>query len=115
MRATEDVERQLRKALLAGTTRLVQTRLDGGTLAWVEYHGKRFHVAVDPMRGGLIESVVHELIHAVYAEELSVWGELEEAIVLAVEREVMAAINDSRRRVRWWRDAIARKLVKEGK
>lgn len=100
---------------MARTTRLVQTRLDGETLAWVEYHGKRFHVVVDPMRGGLIECVVHELLHAAYAEELAPWGELEEAIVLAVEREVMGLINGSRRRVKWWRDAIAHKLVKEGK
>lgn len=109
----DTVERRLRKALLDRNTRLWSRKLDGETLAWVEYAGKAVEVVVDPMRGGLIECVVHELLHAVYAKELARWGDLEECIVVAVEKEVMAVVNNSTRRVRWWRDAITRKLGKE--
>jgi len=111
----QGLEARLRKALLDPATRLQRHVLDGETLAWVEYEGRKVEVAVDPMRGGLIECVVHELLHAVCRVELARWGEFEECIVLAIERELVCQINASRRRVRWWREAINRKLTKEGR
>jgi len=111
----QGLEERLRKALLDPATRLKLHVLNAETLAWVEYEGRKVEVALDPMRGGLIECVVHELLHAVMRTELARWGEFEECIVLAVERELVHQINSSRRRVQWWRKAIDGKLTKEGR
>jgi len=113
LRTLASLERDLRDALVSPTTFIRWRELPSDTLAWVEYEGKVVEVAVDPMRGGLIECVVHELLHAVYAKELARWGVFEEAIVLAIERELMSAINMSPRRVKWWRAAIDAKLQPE--
>ena len=114
MRTLASMEKQLRESLLSPRTALRSERLNGDTLAWVEYEGRAIEVAVDAMRGGLIECVVHELLHAVYRTELARWGVFEEAIVLAVESEMMARINANPARVKWWRNAIAKKLQSEG-
>jgi hypothetical protein len=107
------MERDLRQMLLKPTTTLRTTELNGTTLAWVDYEGKEVEVVLDPMRGGLIESLVHELIHAVYAKQLRIWGRNEECIVCALEVEQMHLVNNDESRVRWWRDAINAKLDKE--
>ena len=114
MRTLASMEKSLRAALESDRTVVHWRTLNGDTLAWVEYEGRQVEVAVDPMRGGLIECVVHELLHAVYRLELSRWGVFEECIVLALEREIMATINASPRRVKWWREAIAEKLEPQG-
>jgi len=114
MRTFTGMEKSLRDALVARSTVLHRHELNGDTLAWVEYEGKRFEVALDEYRGGLIECVIHELLHAVYVHELARWGWVEEDIVLAVERAVMARINRNPTRVKWWRNAIAKKLQSEG-
>lgn len=107
------MERDLRDALVSPRTTLHARTLDGDTLAWVEYEGRAVEVALDPFRGGLIECVVHELLHAVYSRRLAEWGAHEEVIVLALERSIMDRINSSKARVQWWRDAIGRKLTEE--
>ncbi len=110
MKKLTSFEKDLRQALMSKSTTVFSQELHGETLAWVEYEGRKVEVAIDPMRGGIIECVVHELIHAVYEKKLAEWGDLEEAIVIAVEKEMMDLINSSRRRVKWWRDAIGSKL-----
>lgn len=107
------MEAELRAALRRPDTRLRVTKLKREVLAWVDYSGRHVEVVLDPMRGGLIECVVHELIHAVYAKPLSSWGRFEEPIVCAVEKELMGYINTDEKRIQWWRDAIAAKLDKE--
>jgi hypothetical protein len=114
MRTMASMEKSLRAALTSKSTVLRSRQLNGDTLAWVEYEGRTVEVAVDAMRGGLIECVVHELLHAVYVDELARWGVFEECIVLAVERELMGRINRSPASVKWWRNAIAKKLQPEG-
>lgn len=109
------MERDLRKMLLRPTTTLRTTELNGVTMAWVDYDGKTVEVVLDPMRGGIIESVIHELIHAVYVKHLRVWGRNEEAIVVALEVEQMQLVNTDMARVRWWRAAINEKLDAEAK
>lgn len=113
MRTPTLMERELRRALMRPDTRLRTTQLSKEVLAWVDYNGRHVEVTLDPMRGGLIECVVHELIHAVYAKPLKAWGRFEEPIVVALEGEMMGFINTDERKVRWWREAIARKLDKE--
>lgn len=110
MRSPTQMEKELRALLKRPDTRLRATELHKDTLAWAEFDGHHVQVAVDPMRGGLIECVIHELLHAQYAKPLGMWGKFEEAIVLAVEAEMMAFINRDEKRVRWWRDAIHAKL-----
>ena len=113
MRTPKLMERELRRTLRRPDTRLRTTELNGTTLAWVDYDGRVVEVVLDPMRGGLIESLVHELIHAVYAKPLRVWGRNEECLVSALEQEQMQLINNDEARVRWWRRAIGQKLDAE--
>lgn len=104
------MERDLKATLLRPTTTLRTTELNGLTMAWVDYEGKYVEVVLDPMRGGLIASVVHELIHATYPRQLKVWGRNEECIVVALELQQMNLIDTDESRVRWWRKAINEKL-----
>jgi len=110
MRSPALMEKQLRAALVRPGTRLRVSELNGDTLAWIEYEGQRYDVTLDPFRGGLIECTIHELIHAVYKNDLRVWGKLEETIVLAVEKPVVERVNIDPTRVRWWRANISAKL-----
>lgn len=113
MRTPKMMERDLRLVLQKPTTTLRTTELNGLTMAWVDFEGKYVEVVLDPMRGGLIASVVHELIHAAYPKHLSVWGSNEECLVIALELQQMALIDTDDKRVRWWRRAINAKLDKE--
>lgn len=114
MRTLASMDRDLRSCLTSRKTVLMAKKLRGQTLAYVDYDGPTIDITVDPMRGGLIASVVHELIHAVYRRQLAAWGHFEEVIVVALEQSVMAHIDAKPERVKWWRDAIARKLSTEG-
>lgn len=84
--------------------------LNDDVLAWVDWDGREVEIVLDPYRGGYIESTVHELMHSVYRRALKAWGALEETLVQGLEAEVMALINHDAERVKWWREAIARKL-----
>lgn len=108
------LEMELRKCLTGPGTVLRITELNGATLAWCEPEDYPAPIVVDPFRGGLIASAVHELLHIARKTELSRWGGLEEPIVLSLEADLMARINSSPSRVRWWRRAIAAKLDKGG-
>jgi hypothetical protein len=107
------IERDLRRTMLRPETTLRVTELNHTVLAWVDYEGRRIEVVLDPMRGGLIASVVHELIHATYARDLSKWGKNEESIVVALEQDTMSLVDNNQLMVRWWRNAISRKLDQE--
>jgi hypothetical protein len=104
------VERDIKKLLRRPTTRLRVTELKSYVLAWVDYNGREVEVVLDPMRGGLIESVVHELIHARYPVELAKFGKFEEPFVVVMEQGVMELVNNDEARVAWWRAAINAKL-----
>jgi len=108
------LEHELRKCLVGPGVVLRTAELNGQTLAWCEPNDYPSPVVLDPFRGGLIESTVHELLHIARAKDLARWGGLEEGIVISLEQELMARINHSPARVRWWRGAIAAKLDKGG-
>jgi len=63
-------------------------------------------MTVDPFRGGLLEKVVHELIHLAYREELSRWGVFEEPIVRQLESVMADYINMSPKRTAKWRKRL---------
>jgi len=110
MKTAASRERDLRDGLRRATTTVEQKTLTGKTLAYVNDEGP-INIVIDPARGGLIESVVHELVHRVWARPLRMWGDAEETLVIALEQDVMYHINAKPSRVRWWRQAIAKKLA----
>ena len=104
------MERELRKALLRTT---LSTKTLNKLVAYVWYDSSDADVTLDPMRGGLIECTVHEVVHFLYADDLKIWGTLQEAFVRTLEDEIMKYIEKKPERVIRWRRAIQRKLNKE--
>lgn len=68
-------------------------------------------IHIDPMRGGHLECLVHELIHVAYERQLAEWGALEEPIVEVLELVMTRYINGSERRTAWWRDRLREKRI----
>lgn len=99
------LERALRDLLTSGKVRVAMQPMKD-CAGMVNLDGKPPMILVDPMDAGFINIVVHELIHLVYEKELAVWGKLEEPVVEALEASLVSFINQSERRVNWWRNRI---------
>lgn len=68
-------------------------------------------ILLDPYLGGLIESVIHELLHIHQKRPTKGLGrELEEAHMEAFEDRVVRYVNQSAQRIRWWRRCITKRL-----
>lgn len=103
----ESLERALRRELLSRTSvRLKALAMD--RTAEVEWTANgRIHVGVDHHEDGLRPNTIHELLHVVLEPEMAPFDEkLEEAIISGLEDCVNQRIRKSRRRVRWWRQAV---------
>jgi hypothetical protein len=102
-------EKALRAELVSGRVTLERRPLFRN-YATVDLSSRPHLIVVDPHYGGIVEGVVHELIHVVFRKRLAEWGQLEEVIVVALECAVMQHINRSRERATWWRRKIAAEL-----
>lgn len=98
-------EKGLRAGL--GSVTLRMREMDGAS---GEYDPDTRTVSLDPFNGGLLETLVHELLHHVAYEKLASFGSMEESVVLSIEDELVRFINRSRTRRRWWRRALKAKL-----
>jgi hypothetical protein len=106
------VERELRSAIEAGDVYIRQQPLKG-SVAQVDIANKPHRILLDPLRGALLDSLVHEVIHVVFLDRLLPWGALEEPIVEAIEEQVVRYINRSKTRVAWWRRVIDEALEQD--
>jgi len=82
-------------------------------IADVETDGPNADVRLDAFLGGILECVVHELLHATYEKQLKPWGRMEETLVLALEAEMARFITNRIELQDKWRRAVSRKLAKE--
>lgn len=82
-------------------------------IADVETDGPYAEVRLDVFLGGVLECVVHELLHATYEKQLKPWGRMEETIVLALEAEIARYITNRLELQDKWRRAVSRKLLRE--
>jgi hypothetical protein len=98
-------ERSLRAALTSGKVHLSREEL-ARCVAQVNVDHPPHQIKFDPLRGAVMDSIVHELIHVVWNDQIEPWGDLEEPIVAAIEQEIVRFINRSERRVEWWRARI---------
>lgn len=65
-------------------------------------------IILDPFRVGILDGLVHELMHGCFDDRLGKWGDLEETMTAAAERELSIYIlTNPKRRERW------RKLTEE--
>jgi CYTH domain-containing protein len=96
-------EKELRAALGRASVHVKPLRQN---YAHVRLDQNPARIVLDPHCGGLIENLVHELIHLTYTKELETWGSLEEPIVVALEIALVSYINKSETRLAWWRQRI---------
>ena len=100
-----DYERALRAGLHGVTLKLREMDDAGG-----EYDPKAKTVSLDPFNAGMLEGLVHELLHHVLYEKLASFGASEETVTLSLEDDLVRYINRSKVRRRWWRRALKAKL-----
>lgn len=103
----ESLERACRKAVTQRAS-IKLASLPVGYDADVEGAGSggKLRMRHDPHKGGIIETAVHEAVHDVLADLMRFFDEgLEEAIVTAVEVDLIRRIMNSKRRLAWWRRA----------
>ena len=108
----DSLERALREALTKRTSLKVGP-LPGSDAAAVEWSDQRSnaHVRVDNDEVGVRGGVIHELLHVVLDDTLEQFDDLlAEEMVLALEKYLDRRIAKSRRRLVWWRRALAGKL-----
>lgn len=73
--------------------------------------GKVDYIKTDPMQGGLIPNVLHELFHVVLRKEMSLFSaEVEEWIILELESSCYKWLSASERRLKPWRTLVERRL-----
>ena len=101
-----DYEQWLRVSLAAN--RIREAVLDGFA---GEYDPEAKLIRYDPFYGGQLEVVVHELVHHGHYRKLAGLGAMEEPTTLAWEDELVRFINRSKTRTRWWRRALAAKMM----
>ena len=79
--------------------------MTGRNSAEVEWEsGGKAKVKVDTDDVGLRPGVIHELLHVVLDKDLEVFdSEIEEKIILALEKALDVNISKSKRRIAWWR------------
>lgn len=110
-----EYERTLRAALLDERIHIRWAEMDdaaGKLLPDVPKVG-HFTFLVDTFEAGACQVVVHELWHLVYWSKLESWGKLHEPYTETAERELHVYINHSKRRRKWWREAIKAKVEQE--
>ena len=111
----DSLERACRKALpdtSVKLTHLPESKL--ADIAWEE--NTKARIRVDGNRIGVLVGVVHELLHYVLdADMQSFDDEVEEEIIVALEKALIERITASKRRLAWWRKAISQKLPKSHK
>jgi hypothetical protein len=108
---TERLERALRKRIREHPLKIAPERLSDGSVANVHWegNGERARIKLDPMQVSWLRAVIHELLHLELYEELKSYGDMEEAIVEALESHLCDRIEGSRRRLSWWHGAISAK------
>ena len=109
----DSLESALRKALISSAKlKLGELPPDfSADVTWEE--GKGAKIRVDGHKVGIRTAVIHELLHVVLSEDLKVFDEtIQEIIIEALESQVDIRVAVSRRRVSWWRKNITSKLRK---
>jgi len=109
----ERLENACRK-VLASRSNLALKNLPDHVAADVTWAGEgKAKIRVDGHKVGVRTAVIHELLHVVLDQEMTAFDDsVEELIVEALEDLMDRKINNSRRRIAWWRRAIAEKLRK---
>ena len=75
-----------------------------------EYDPKRRHIRLDPTWGGLVPTLIHELVHHAFYERMASMGVMEEPAVDAVEAALTRHILQSPVRRKWWSNALKAKI-----
>ena len=107
------LERRLRETLLADTTHVQAFVHDHNTgqAEWEE-GSPELVVSLDPFWNGQLPTLVHELMHYVLRLDRT-WGDLEEPMILGLEKAMNERIQKSISRSRWWRKHLHRKLKED--
>lgn len=103
------LERELRAVLVSGRATLKTARFRDHC-ADVNLARKPHPIRVDTFHVGMLSAVIHECLHVSCDTALSLWGELEEPVVAAVEDEIIKYVNRRPRLHAAWRKAIEEAL-----
>ena len=115
MHTPASIEMELRKLARSPKVEFRIADLTGhGATAMLFWKGEGVEndtVVLDPYLGGLIEGAIHELLHIHQKRATSALGrELEEALIEGFEDRIVRYVNRSNRRIKWWRNAISKRL-----
>jgi hypothetical protein len=107
----ERLEKACRK-VLKSRTKLSLAKLPDPTMATATWEGDGpATVKVDAHSVAILNGVLHELLHVVLDEVLTVFDqELEEEVIEAFEEALCVYVRKSRSRGLWWRKAIATRI-----
>lgn len=99
------LERALRHLLQSGAVSVRLGALED-CAGRVDFYTFPYRITLDPFHAGLLESLVHELLHVAETKKLEAWGEFEETVAEGVENGMVQFIGASRQRCAWWRARI---------
>jgi hypothetical protein len=107
----ERLEKACRK-VLKSRTKLSLAKLPDPTMATATWESDRpVIIKVDNQSVALLNGVIHELLHVVLDDDLTLYDQpLEEAIIEAFEEAVCDYVKRSRSRLSWWRKEIKTRI-----
>ena len=110
-----NLERASLQLLRRPETRVVAGSLDARSKEAHSTFDRRgnhnLYIKVDVAQVGLVDGVVHELLHAILRDNMSLYdSDCEEAIILGLEGLIVRRINKSPYKMKVWRNAITVKM-----
>lgn len=99
--------KELEKRLRARLKQVSVHRTRNRNLAGLADPDKQ-RIYLNPLHGGLLETLIHELLHLELRLELNPFGQtLEEHLVTALADKLVRQINRSKARSAWWSKRLA--------
>lgn len=95
------LENRLRFHAHSIAVRIVPLSTEDGVL-FLLFGARRIALRKGMRRKARLSTLLHELLHASCRLELPPWGDLEETVTEAVERDMLRYIYASKARLAWW-------------
>lgn len=75
-------------------------------IIYMHFGTKRILLRMGLRRKAKLSALLHELLHDACRTELAMWGDLDETVTRAVERDMLAHVCASKRRLGYWTEFL---------